>query len=164
MILNKISNFKEVMPNDFVVIVNNGMLSIDEVKSINYETGHYEYINIDGKPFQGNLVNFLELGKGYISDKDVIKYTNKELDNSYLSIDGLFTNLFNCEIVTELLYSRLQFSRTDIYLRVKFIDFVEENRGEIFDIIWSHDEELRKSDKRLDYCFKLIKEKLDKLF
>lgn len=160
--IQRIHDSNTIKPNDIIIFKSDSgsVFSIDRVISIDHENKTYDYINLEGKRYQGNLTKcFRDFTSYKVINSNEFNYSNKDLDNAFLHLDGLFDNLFDNNLMTKLIYFKLNTSRSDIELRIKLIDFVRNNANEIHDIVWMNDEELRKCDSRIEKCkAKLISE------
>jgi hypothetical protein len=141
--MEKITSFQNLKPNQTILLLSfDGRIKgIDTIKEINYETGHYDYLNQEGKNYQGNLKNLLEYNFGFIVDESIKEYNDQKLKSAILNIEWVFENMYGDNLGSFIRNNIISMIRKDFNMRIEFIDLINKYEKEIFNIRWEGDEE-----------------------
>lgn len=142
--MQKIISIKEIKPNDILLIFDySGQVrGMDKVKDINYENGKYDYINQEGKNYQGNISRYLESSRVYIVDENIYKYNDSRYKDTFPRMHDVFENIYGEHLGNHISSHILSSSFTDFQKRMDLIDFVEEFEDELHKIRFEDDEEI----------------------
>lgn len=140
--MEKINSINELKLDDIILILDymGQVRGMDKIQELDYETGKYEYLNQEGKLYQGNLNQYLDsAGVVYKVDENIYKYNNQNYDHAVISLFDVFENIYGENLGKFICNQLISMTRTDFKKRMDLMDFTDEFDDELHRIRFEDD-------------------------
>lgn len=162
--MQKINEINELKKGQAILILDKdgGVRGMDIIQTIDYNTGHYSYLNNKNKLYEGNLKTNIKKWNTFIVDEAIFIYNDRELDNQILSLEWVFENIYGDKIGSFIRGKMLQDVRKDFNKRIDLINLCKENEADIYKIRWEGDHEVGSPQEEVEQSKKHFIKELEK--